>query len=327
MDILKKENGMLNKIAIIGGGNIGGVLVQELVQRRLAKNVALVDVKGPDLSKGKALDIAEGSPVIGCDIRVEGSKEYAVIEGADLIINTAGVPRTPKPDGTLPTREELLATNLKITDAVSEGIGKFAPKAKIISIANPLDAIVYRLYMNLGTPREHLMGMAGVLDSARYRYFIAEEAGVSVENVEAMVLGGHGDTMIPIRSACRVAGMPVEKFIAADKLEAIENRTRNAGGEVVKLLGVGSAFVSPAWSALQMVEAIIFDKKKILAVSALLKGEYGVDGLFVGVPAVIGKNGVEKIIEMDLTAAEKAAFAVSIDAVKKTADEVIAMTK
>jgi len=318
---------MLNKIAVIGGGNIGGVLVQELVQRRLAKNVALVDVKGPDLSKGKCLDVAEGLPVIGRDICVEGSKEYGVIEGAEMVINTAGVPRTPKPDGTLPTREELLAINLKITDAVSEGIGKFAPKAKIISIANPLDAIVYRLFMNLGSPREHLMGMAGVLDSARYRYFIAEEAGVSVENVEAMVLGGHGDTMIPVRSACRVAGMPVEKFVSPEKLEAIENRTRNAGGEVVKLLGVGSAFVSPAWSALEMVEAIIFDKKKILAVSALLKGEYGVNGLFVGIPAVLGKNGVEKIIEMDLSAEEKAAFATSVAAVKKTADEVIAMTK
>lgn len=318
---------MLNKIAVIGGGNIGGVLIQELVRRRLARNVALVDVKGPELAKGKCLDIAEGTPVLPSDVNVEGSKEYDVIEGADMIINTAGVPRTTRPDGTIPTREELLTTNLKITDLVSEGITKFAPQATIISIANPLDAIVYRLFMNLNPPREKLMGMAGVLDSNRYRYFIAREAGVSVENVDAIVMGGHGDTMIPIRSACRIAGMPVEKFVSAEKLEAIESRTRKAGGEVVKLLGVGSAFVSPAWSALEMAEAIIFDKKKILAASALLKGEYGVDGLFVGVPVILGAGGVEKIIEMELTEDEKTAFKNSVAAVEKTKNEVIELTK
>jgi malate dehydrogenase len=317
---------MLNKIAVIGGGNIGGVVVQEAVSRKLARNVALVDVKGPDFARGKCLDIAEGSPVIGTDIRVEGAKVYDVIEGADIVINTAGVPRAARPDGTLPTREELLATNLKITDSVSEGIAKFAPNAIIISIANPLDAIVYRLQMNLQRDRSTIMGMAGVLDSARYRLFIAEEANVSVSNVEAMVLGGHGDDMLPIRSACRVAGMPVEKFVTAYKLDAIEERTRKAGGEVVKLLGSGSAFVSPAWSALEMAEAIIYDSRKIMPVSALLQGEYGVDGLFIGVPAILGKNGVEQIIEMDLSAEEKEMFAKSVASVRKTADEVIAMT-
>jgi len=318
---------MLNKIAVIGGGNIGGVLVQELVQRRLARNVALVDVKGPDLAKGKVLDILEGSPVLPADVEVEGSKEYDVIKGADMVINTAGVPRTTRPDGTIPTREELLATNLKITDAVSEGIQKFCPKATIISIANPLDAIVYRLYMNLKPPREKLMGMAGVLDTNRYCYFVATEAGVSVENVQALVMGGHGDDMLPIRSACRIAGMPVEKFISAEKLAAIEDRTRKAGGEVVKLLGVGSAFVSPAWCALEMAEAIIFDKKKIMCASALLQGEYGVDGLFIGVPVILGASGIEKIIELDLSADEKAGFAKSVISVQKTKDEVFAMTK
>lgn len=317
---------MLNKIAVIGGGNIGGVLVQEIVRRRLARTVALVDVKEPDLAKGKILDIAEGSPIIGSDIKVEGAKEYDVIADAQLVINTAGVPRTTRPDGTIPTREELLATNLKITDAVSAGIMKFCKDATIISIANPLDAIVYRLYMNLKPPRERLMGMAGVLDSSRYRYFIAEAANVSVENVVAMVLGGHGDDMIPIRSACRIAGMPVEKFVSAEKLDAIETRTRKAGGEVVKLLGTGSAFVSPAWSALDMAEAIIFDKKKIMAASTLLTGEYGVNGLFIGVPVILGANGIEQIIEMDLTESEKAAFAKSVQSVQKTAEEVIAMT-
>lgn len=318
---------MLNKIAVIGGGNIGGVLVQELVRRRLARNVALVDVKDPELAKGKALDISEGLPVLCTDVKVEGSKEYDVIAGADMVLNTAGVPRTTRPDGTIPTREELLTTNLKITDAVSAGISKYCPQAMIISIANPLDAIVYRLNMNLKPSRAKLMGMAGVLDSNRYRYFVAEAAGVSVDNVEAIVLGGHGDSMLPIRSACRIAGMPVEKFVSSDKLDAIEARTRKAGGEVVKLLGVGSAFVSPAWSALEMAEAVIFDKKKIMPVSAILKGEYGVEGLFIGVPAIIGAGGMEKVIEVDLTASEKEAFAKSVASVQKTADEVIEMTK
>ncbi|NIR50882.1 malate dehydrogenase [candidate division KSB1 bacterium] len=317
---------MLNKIALIGAGNIGGVLIQEIVRRRLARNVAVVDVKEPDLAKGKALDIAEGSPVISGDIKVEGAKQYDVIDGADMVINTAGVPRTRRPDGTIPTREELLTTNLKITDAVSGGIQRYCPKALVISIANPLDAIVFRLNMNLKPPRERLFGMAGVLDSARYRYFVAEAAGVSVENVEALVLGGHGDNMLPIRSACRIAGMPVEKFVSPEKLDAIEERTRKAGGEVVKLLGVGSAFVSPAWSALEMAEAIIFDKKKIMAASTLLQGEYGVNGLFVGVPVILGANGVEKVIEMELTDKEKSAFENSVQSVKQTADEVIAMT-
>jgi len=318
---------MVNKIAVIGGGNIGGVLVQEIVRRQLARTVSLVDVKGPDLAKGKCLDIAEGSPIISSDVIVEGAKEYDVIAGADMVINTAGVPRAARPDGTIPTREELLATNLKITDSVSEGISKFCPGAMVISIANPLDAIVYRLNMNLKMPRERLIGMAGVLDSSRYRYFVAKEAGVSVENVVAMVLGGHGDDMLPIRSACRIAGMPVEKFISAEKLDAIEARTRQAGGEVVKLLGSGSAFVSPSWAALEMAEAIIFDKKKILPVCTLLKGEYGVDGLFIGVPAVLGAKGIEKIIIMDLTDKEKEAFAKSVASVKKSSDEVLAMTK
>jgi malate dehydrogenase len=317
---------MLNKIGLIGGGNIGGVLMLEVVERKLAREVAMVDIKEPDLAKGKALDIAEGSSTIRADVRCIGGKGYEVIEGADIVINTAGVPRTTRPDGTIPTREELLATNLKITDAVSEGIQKYCPNATIVSVANPLDAIVYKLYINLKPAKNKLMGMAGALDSGRYRHFIAWEAKVAVENVTAMVLGGHGDTMLPIRSACRVAGMPVEKFVSADKLEAIESRTRKAGGEVVKLLGTGSAFVSPAWGALDMVESIAFDKRKIIPTCALLDGEYGVDGLFIGVPAILGKNGVEEVIEMDLTDAEKEAFKNSVAAVQKTVDEVNAMS-
>jgi len=317
---------MLNKIGLIGGGNIGGVLMSEIVERQLAREVALVDIKEPDLAKGKALDIAEGSATIGADVRCIGGKEYDVLEGSDLVINTAGVPRTTRPDGTIPTREELLETNLKITDLVSEGIQKYCPKAMIVSVANPLDAIVYKLYINLKPEKNKLVGMAGALDSARYRHFVAWEAKVSVENVTAMVLGGHGDSMLPIRSACRVAGMPVEKFVAEDKLQEIETRTRKAGGEVVKLLGSGSAFVSPAWGALDMVESIAFDKRKIIPSCVLLTGEYGVDGLFIGVPAILGKNGVEQVIEMDLTDAEKEAFKNSVAAVQKTVDEVDAMS-
>src|SRR5210317_451373 len=316
---------MLNKIGVIGGGFIGGVLVQEIAQRRLAHEVGLTDPApfvNPDdpeekqavankqsVAKGKALDIAEALTIIRSDVKVYGSKDYSAIEGAELIINTAGVPRKARPDGTFPSREELLTINLKVTNQVAEGIKKYCPDAMIISIANPLDAIVYTLNKRLAPPKNKLMGMAGVLDSGRYCYFVAEAANVSVENVNAMVLGGHGDTMVPVRSSCLIAGVPVTKFLDEETLAAIETRTRKAGGEVVGLLGFGSAFVSPAWAALEMAEAIIFDQRKIIPSSALCEGEYGIDGLFVGVPAILGKNGVEQVIELDLTDEEKAAFA------------------
>lgn len=334
---------MLNKIGVIGGGFIGGVLVQEIAQRRLAREVGLSDPApfvNPDdpperqevlakqsVSKGKCLDIAEGLPTLRSDVRCVGSKDYSALEGAELIINTAGVPRKARPDGSFPTREELLTINLKVTNQVAEGIQQFCPDATVISIANPLDAIVYTLNKRLAPPKNKLMGMAGVLDSGRYCYFVAEAANVSVENVNAMVLGGHGDTMVPVRSSCLIAGIPVEKFLDNETLQAIESRTRKAGGEVVGLLGFGSAFASPAWSALEMAEAIIYDKRKIMPVCAKLEGEYGVDGMFVGVPGIIGKNGVEKVIELDLTDEEKAAFAHSAGAVRKTCDEVDEMLK
>jgi malate dehydrogenase len=329
---------VLNKIGVIGAGNIGGVLVQELVRRGLAKTVAVTDpapfvnpndppekqetTKKQSVAKGKALDILEATPLIGADVVVEAGRDYDVLAGCDMVINTAGVPRKARPDGSMPSREELLTINLKVTSAVADGIKKYCPDAMVISIANPLDAIVYTLHKKLNPPKNKLVGMAGVLDSARYRWFVAQAAGVSVENVEALVLGGHGDTMVPIRSCCRVAGMPVEEFVSTDALEAIETRTRKAGGEVVGLLGTGSAFVSPALSALEMAEAIIFDKKRVLAACALLEGEYGVDGLFVGVPAVLGKGGIEKVVETKLTDSEKAALDVSVAAVRKTCEEV-----
>jgi malate dehydrogenase len=313
---------MLKKIGIIGGGNIGGVLFQEIASRRLAKKIGLVDIKPPDLARGKALDIAEGSPTINTDIDYDAGKEFDVLKDCELVINTAGVPRTKRPDGSIPTREELLTTNLKITKSVAEGIQQFCPNTNIISVANPLDAIVYTLNKVINPSKNKIMGMAGQLDSGRYCYFVAREAGISVENVEAMVLGGHGDTMVPIRSTCRVAGMPVEKFVAADKLAEIETRTRKAGGEVVGLLGTGSAFVSPAWAALEMAEAMIYDKKKIIPICALLEGEYGVKGLFVGVPVVIGAGGAEKVIEVELTDEEKENLKKSVDVVQSTCDEV-----
>jgi malate dehydrogenase len=279
------------------------------------------------VAKGKSLDIFEGLPTIGKDVRCVGSKDYSAIEGADMIINTAGVPRKARPDGTFPSREELLATNLRVTNQVAEGIRKNCPDAMIISIANPLDAIVYTLDKRLKPPKNKLVGMAGQLDSGRYCSFVAEAANVSMENVSAIVLGGHGDTMVPVRSSCLIAGIPVTKFLDEKTLQAIETRTRKAGGEVVGLLGFGSAFVSPAWAALEMAEAIIFDKRKILPVCAKLEGEYGEKDMFVGVPAILGKNGMEEVIQLDLTDEEKEAFAHSAGAVRKTCDEVDEMLK
>lgn len=334
---------MLNKIGLIGGGYIGGVLAQEVAQRGLAKEVGMTDpapmpnpadpperqevVKKQSVSIGKCLDIAEGLPTIRKDIKLVASKDYSALAGAELVINTAGVPRKARPDGTFPSREELLTINLKVTMEVAKGIKQYCPNAMIISIANPLDAIVYTLDKQMAPPKNRLFGMAGVLDSGRYCYFVAQAANVSVENVNAIVLGGHGDDMVPVRSSCQIAGIPVTKFLDADTLAKIEARTRKAGGEVVGLLGFGSAFVSPAWAALEMAEAVIFDKRKIIPVCAKLEGEYGVNGLFVGVPCIVGKNGIEKIIELDLTDEEKAALAKSCVGVKKTCDEVDTMLK
>ncbi len=329
---------MLKKIGLIGGGYIGGVLAQEIAERRLAREVGLTDpapfvnpddpperqevAKKQSVAKGKCLDISEGLPTIRSDVRCVGSKDYSALAGSELIINTAGVPRKARPDGTFPSREELLTINLKVTKQVAEGIKEQCPDAMIISVANPLDAIVYTLDKTLTPPKNKIVGMAGQLDSGRYSYFVADAANVSVENVSALVLGGHGDTMVPVRSSVLIGGIPVSKFLDEGTLSAIETRTRKAGGEVVGLLGFGSAFVSPAWAALEMAEAIIFDKRKVIAVCAKLEGEYGVDGLFVGVPAILGANGVEEVIEIDLTDQEQEAFAKSVAAVSKTCGEV-----
>jgi len=334
---------MLNKIGIIGGGAIGGVLVQECAVRKLARNVGFVDpapfvdpnapadkqavANKQSIAGGKALDIREGLPIINSDINFVTSKGYSALKGAELVISTAGVPRKARPDGTFPTREELLKTNLSISKSVAYGIKEYCPDAIIINVANPLDAIVFTLDEILKPSKKKIMGMAGALDSTRYRYFVAEAANVSVDNVSAMVLGGHGPTMVPIRSSCRLAGIPVEKFLPSEKLDAIEKRTRDAGGEVVGLLGVGSAFVSTAWAVLEMAEAIIYDKRKIIPTCVYLDGQYGVNGLFVGVPVILGKNGIEEIIELDLTPAEKVLLAKSAEAVRETCEEAHTMLK
>jgi malate dehydrogenase len=303
------------KIALIGGGNIGGVLAEQLAYRELGDVVIFDVVDG--LPQGKALDMAEGAPLIGSDSKIEGTNDYAGIAGADLVIITAGLARKPGM-----SRDDLLATNLKIMTQVAQGVRDHAPEAYVIVVSNPLDAMVYTFKEVSGFPKNRVVGMAGVLDSTRLRSFVAWELGVSVEDVTALVLGGHGDTMVPLVRYCNVAGIPIEKLIAKDKIDAIVERTKAAGGEVVGLLKTGSAFVSPAISAIEMAESILKDKKRVLACACLCEGEFGVDGLYVGVPCVLGAGGVERIIEIDLNEDEQKLFDASVEHVKTLVDQI-----
>ena len=298
-----------NKIALIGGGNIGGVLAQEAAYRELG-DVMLFDVVD-GLPQGKALDMAEGAPVLGADAKIEGTNDYADIAGSDVVIITAGLARKPGM-----SRDDLLAKNLGIMKQVAAGVRDHAPDAFVIVISNPLDAMVYTFKEISGFPKNRVVGMAGILDSARFRAFVAWELGVSVEDVTALVLGGHGDTMVPLIRYCTVAGVPVEQFISADRLDEIVSRTKGAGGEVVGLLKTGSAFVSPALSAIEMAESYLRDKKRVLACACLLEGEYGVDGLYVGVPCVLGAGGVERVLEVEMSADERKLFDASVDHVR-----------
>jgi malate dehydrogenase len=257
------------KIALIGGGNIGGVLAQEAAYRELGDVVIFDVVEG--LPQGKALDMAEGAPVLGADSDISGTNDYSDIANADVVIITAGLARKPGM-----SRDDLLNTNLKIMKQVAEGVRDNAPNAFVIVISNPLDAMVYTFKEISGFPKNRVVGMAGILDSARFRAFVAWELGVSVQDVNALVLGGHGDTMVPLIRYCTVAGIPVEQMISREKIDAIVDRTKGAGGEVVGLLKTGSAFVSPALSAIEMAEAHIKDKKRVLACACLCEGEYGV---------------------------------------------------
>jgi len=304
-----------NKLAMIGGGSIGGVLAEQAAYRELGDVVIFDVVDG--LPQGKSLDMAEGAPVIGADARITGTNDYADIAGADVVIITAGLARKPGM-----SRDDLLNTNLKIMKQVAEGVRDNAPDAYVIVISNPLDAMVYTFKEVSGFPKNRVVGMAGVLDSTRFRSFVAWELGVSVEDVTALVLGGHGDTMVPLTSYCNVAGIPVTQLLSQEKIDAIVERTKGAGGEVVGLLKTGSAFVSPAVSAIEMAESILRDKKRVLACACLCEGEFGVDGLYVGVPCVLGAGGVERIIEVEMTAAERKLFDASVDHVRTLVEQI-----
>ena len=300
---------MRRKIALIGAGNIGGVLAEQIAYRRLGDVVLFDVVEG--LPQGKALDIAEGAPLAGSDARITGTNDYKDIAGADLVIITAGLARKPGM-----SRDDLLAKNLEIMKSVAASVKQHAPKAHVIVISNPLDAMVYTFKQVSGFPKNRVVGMAGVLDSTRFRSFVAWELGVSVRDVTALVLGGHGDTMVPLPRYCSVAGIPLTRLLSAEKIAAIATRTQNAGGEVVNLLKTGSAFVSPAHSAIEMAEAILLDEKRVLACACFLEGEYGVSGLYVGVPCVLGAGGVEKVLEIEMDAAERKLFDASIEHVR-----------
>ena len=297
------------KIALIGAGNIGGSMAHLALLKGLGDVVLFDVVEG--LPQGKALDLSHAGPVEGFDGQVVGTNRYEDIAGADICIVTAGIARKPGM-----SRDDLLGTNAKILTSVADGIKKHAPNSFVIVITNPLDAMVTLMQRALGFPKNRVVGQSGILDSSRYRSFIAKELNVSVKSVQAMVLGGHGDDMVPVRSTCRVGGLPVEQLISAQRLSEIETRVRNAGGEVVALLKTGSAYFSPASAAIQMAEAILFDKKEILPCAALLEGEYGVNGYYFCVPVQLGGGGVERVIDIQLSDSDKQAFNASLDHVK-----------
>jgi malate dehydrogenase len=286
------------KIALIGGGQIGGTLALMAAQKELGDVVLFDIVEG--MPQGKALDIMEARPVEGYDVDLVGTNDYKDIKGADVVIVTAGFPRKPGM-----SRDDLLASNLAIMTDVAKNVKTYCPKSFVIVISNPLDAMVYTMKKITGFARSHVVGMAGVLDSARFRTFVAMELGVSVEDVSAFVLGGHGDTMVPLPRLSTVAGIPLPEMMPEETIAKIVERTRFAGGEIVALLKTGSAFYSPAASAIAMAESYLKDKKRILACAAYLEGEYGATGIYMGVPVIIGAGGVEKIIEIELKAAEE----------------------
>ena len=303
------------KIALIGAGMIGGTLAHLAAMKELG-DVVLFDI-AEGVPQGKALDLAQSGPVEGFDVTLKGTNDYADIAGADVCIVTAGVPRKPGM-----SRDDLLGINLKVMKAVGEGIKTHAPNSFVICITNPLDAMVWALAEFAEHPKHMICGMAGVLDSARFRHFLAEDFNVSVEDVTAFVLGGHGDTMVPVVGYSTVAGIPVPDLIkmgwsTQERIDAIVERTRNGGGEIVGLLKTGSAFYAPATSGIAMAESYLKDKKRLLPCAAHLTGQYGVDDLYVGVPIVIGAGGVERIVEIELDGAAKAGFDKSVAAVKE----------
>jgi len=300
------------KITIVGAGNVGATTAHWCAAAELG-DVVLLDVpQTENMPKGKALDLMQASPVMGFDSNIVGTTGYDETAGSDVVVITAGIARKPGM-----SRDDLLGTNAKIVGSVAEQIKQTSPEAVVIVVSNPLDAMVQKALQVSGFPPARVFGQAGVLDTARYRTFIAQELGVSVEDISALLMGGHGDTMVPLPSCTTVGGIPITRLISREKLDAIVDRTRKGGAEIVGLLKTGSAYYAPAAATAQMVEAVVRDKKRLIPVAAYCDKEYGVGGYYVGVPAIIGTGGVEKIVELDLDAQEKADFQKSVDAVKE----------
>ena len=303
---------MLGTVAVVGAGNVGATAAQRLAEKHLARSVVMIDVV-EGVPQGKALDQWQSGPIEGFDARVIGTNGYEEAAGADLFVVTAGIARKPGM-----SRDDLVKTNAGIVRSVAKEIARVAPQSIIVVVSNPLDVMCYVAMRASGFPRERVLGMAGVLDTARYRMFLAEAMEVSVEDIQAMVLGGHGDTMVPLVSYTTVSGIPVSQLLPADKLAAIVDRTRNGGAEIVAHLKTGSAYYAPSAAAVQMVEAIALDKRRILPCSAWLQGEFGLRDVFCGVPCKLGRGGLERIIPITLTDAERAELAKSADAVRAT---------
>lgn len=304
-----------NKITIVGAGNVGATAAHWAAQKHLG-DIVLVDVVN-GVPQGKALDLAESAPVMGFDLKVVGTNGYDETAGSDVVVITAGVPRKKDPvTGKFTSRDELVEINRKIVGGVTREIVSRSPDSILVIVANPLDAMCHVAHAESGFPKERVIGMAGVLDTARYKYFISEALGVSVEDIHGMVLGGHGDTMVPLPHHTSVAGVPLTELLPQDKIDAIIDRTRKGGGEIVGLLGY-SGYYAPAAASVAMVEAIVRDRKRVLPCAALLQGEYGYNDLFIGVPCVLGKGGIEKVIEMKLGDKEKEMLEISAKAVRE----------
>ena len=304
---------MRSKVTVVGAGNVGATTVQRIHQLGYA-NAVLVDVV-EDLPQGKALDMLESGPVIGSDANIVGSNDYAATAGSDVVVITAGIARRPGM-----SRDDLLITNMNITSAVTEQVVKYSPDCIILAVTNPLDAMCQNIFEASGFPRNRVFGMAGVLDTARFRTFIAQELNVSVEDVQAYVLGGHGDDMVPLVRYTTVGGIPISELLSEESIDALVDRTRQGGGEIVALLKAGSAYYAPSASITQMVEAVLLDKKRILPGCAYLEGEFGINGLCVGVPIKVGAGGMEQVIEITLTDQEQAALNASADSVQELVD-------
>ena len=307
-----KDHMSANKITVVGAGHVGATCAQRLAEKELAREVVLIDIV-EGIPQGKGLDQWESAPVEGFDSHIIGANDYEEAADSDLFIVTAGIARKPGM-----SRDDLLKTNASIVESVSKEIARVAPDSIIIMVSNPLDVMAYVAMKTTGFPRERVIGMAGVLDTARFRSFISLELGVSVEDIQALVLGGHGDTMVPLVSYTTIAGIPLTQFLGSERIEALIERTRKGGAEIVAHLKTGSAYYAPSAAAVQMAEAIVKDKRRILPCAAYLGGEYGHDGIFLGVPCQLGEGGLQRIIEVELTKSETEALASSAEAVRET---------